>query len=135
MVDSIFIRNKYTEYSALYANRHIDDYDTFICARVADYYINQGCASTDTIYTEIEEALCEPITDGSGNDNDDNNEMADEVERNVECSNKYPSLTSLKKDSVFSKITKGVPCIVGAGAAFVGVITWIVRRKSGNTHK
>lgn len=40
-----------------YANRNIDDYETFVCARTADYLINIEHLPTDVVFTAIEEAL------------------------------------------------------------------------------
>lgn len=60
MVRDVSIRDKFMELSAHYASRGIDDFSTFICARVADYFINNEGASTETIFAEIEEALAEP---------------------------------------------------------------------------
>lgn len=86
MIDIVSIRSKYAEISSIYSNRNIDDFDTFVRARVADYFINHNCACTDTIYAEIDEALHTHITNGTeddfyGSDNPDdkdNNNLADD---------------------------------------------------------
>jgi len=61
MVDNDSIRNKFAEFYTEYENHNIDDFDTFVCARVAEYFINNEHISTDTIYAAIEKALCGPI--------------------------------------------------------------------------
>ena len=63
MVDNVLILNKFAEFHTEYENRNINDFDTFVCARVAEYFINNEHISTDTIYTAIEKALCDPISE------------------------------------------------------------------------
>jgi hypothetical protein len=119
MVDNISIRNKFTEFSAKYANRNIDDFDNFVCARIADYFINHEGASTDTIYAVVEDALHEP-TDKESADSD---EEVDENSRQHVLTSSKPS-ASLPK-----KLLRVAPYIAGAGATLIGFIALAVRHK------
>ena len=117
MVDSVSIRNKFTEFRAEYANRNIDDFDTFVCARVADYFINNEQASTDTIYAAIEKALCEPVIE-----EDEAEEITGE-----DSHSDVPPPPPVTQVSLPKKLLKAAPYI--AGAATVGFIAWVVKRK------
>jgi len=119
MVDSAYICNKFTEFRAEYANRNIDDFDTFVCARIADYFINNEHALTGTIYTVIEKALCEPVIKEK-----DAGETADEDSHSAVSPSPLVTQVSLPK-----KLLKATPYIAEAGAAVIGFIAWAVKHK------
>ena len=57
MIDEVLICDKFAEFSRMYENERIDDFNTFLMARVADHFMNTQGASTDEIYAAIKSAL------------------------------------------------------------------------------
>lgn len=57
MTDISVICDIVAEIRTKYANCNIDDYETFVCARTADYFINTEHVPTDVLFTAIEKAL------------------------------------------------------------------------------
>jgi hypothetical protein len=112
----------------LYANRHIDEFDTFVCARIADYFINSEHASADTIYAEIEEALHEPITAELNDVGEADEDTTTEVDGNDSYSSIPPLSTEPQASLPYKKLMKAVPYIAGAGVAVAGVIALVAKR-------
>ena len=123
MVDNISIRKKHAELKQRHANRQIDDYETFVQARVAEYYINKFNISTDEIYAQIEKALSEePNSDSpaSGAAGEEAVAGEDEIE---------PDTPSLHSKPIRNKSKNILPYIASAaGAAAIGLFVWIKKR-------
>ena len=124
-MDNISVRNKYDELYLKYAKRNIDDFDTFVRARVAEHYINTYHIPTDEVYVRIEEALCKPnAADIASDEIATQNATSGDIEyfdSNVGC--------STFQHTTYNDLMKALPYLAAVGATAIGLITWVVKRR------
>lgn len=65
MITQEVIRSKYCELYDKYADRHIDDYGTFVLSRVLEFFINNSEEATDGVRDLIEDAFTNKVADAS----------------------------------------------------------------------
>lgn len=126
MLDNTAIQKKYAELSAKYEKRQIDDYDSFVRARMAEYYINTYHIPTDDVYVRIEEALSEPSVSDIASDYITSKRATSEDSKNSGSDDDCSASQHTLKRTSYSRLKK---VLVIASTTAIGFVVWAFKRK------
>lgn len=128
MVNNISICKKYAELSRKYINCQIDDYDTFVQARVVEYYINAFPDQSDNIYAQVAKAIAEKSDSYSIISYTANEDTVDNVKDNVKVESYYLWRPQTTLKPICYLLKKAFPYIVSTVGASIGIVAWIRKR-------
>lgn len=140
MLNEQSICEKYAEFIDLYKDEGIDDFETFVRARVVDYFINSEHLPADEVFETVNSVLSgfDSDTSVSGSESDfsdeeDGEEVPEQAQNNGDNEtrkNPMPDLICKCRSDGMKKVLP-ILCVAAAVAGALCITYWYIEKKRG----